>query len=106
MSARRQLVRSLGVVFARSPRPKPKSREFECDLHPRFESATCIEPVPPPYPRKSTPFIGSERHFGGTDSTLISSSSVCKSAAYCTDSPLMRTCTLAETDESIVRIGA
>jgi hypothetical protein len=35
--------------------------------------------------------MGSEGHFSCTASTLISSSSVCKSAAYCTDSQLMCT---------------
>src|SRR5258708_20990349 len=35
--------------------------------------------------------MGTEGHFSCTDSTLISSSSVCKSAAYCTDSQLMCT---------------
>ena len=66
-------------------------REFECDLQPRFESAMCIEPVPPPYPRKSTQFMGPEGYFSRTDSTPNSSSSVCKSAAYFIDSQLMCT---------------
>src|SRR5258706_13113849 len=35
--------------------------------------------------------MGTEGHFSCTDSTLISSSSVCKSAAYCPDSQLMCT---------------
>jgi hypothetical protein len=86
-----------------SPLRKFEFHDFECDLHPRFESTVCIEPVPL-YPRESTQLMGTVGHFSCTDSTLSSSSSVRKSAAYCTD---LQSCELgerrflAETDSSV-----
>jgi hypothetical protein len=59
--------------------------ECEFTSHPRFESPTCIELHPPAIPRNSGQFMGTEERFSGTDSTLNSSSCVCKSVAYCTD---------------------
>jgi len=45
----------------------------------------------PGHPRNSGEFMGTEERFSSTDSTLNSSSCVCKSVAYCSDPQLMCT---------------
>ena len=92
------------IPFTRTIRPSPSTKSRSRAATICFAVSKCrgIEPlvtssipfcasnryrafVPPPYPRKSAQFMGTQAKLCSTDSTVRQSNSSSKSVAYCTD---------------------